>query len=170
VNGSRGAQRHGRFEEAAIGSKPASQTVDSETVLPGADFADSYRLVIDEALTAPVAARRMMTRRLPVISALLALRNLAVRPFGLKTGGGPGEKVGIFPVLSETPERVVLGFDDAHLDFRIVVESEPHGEGAVVTATTLIRRNNRLGRVYLALVLPFHRVIVPAMLRQVARP
>jgi hypothetical protein len=37
-----------------------------------------------------------------------------------------------------------------------------------VTATTLVLTHNLLGRVYLAIILPFHRLIVPAMLRQVA--
>jgi hypothetical protein len=30
---------------------------------------------------------------------------------------------GAFPVISRAQERVVLGFDDKHLDFRIVVEA-----------------------------------------------
>jgi hypothetical protein len=34
--------------------------------------------------------------------------------------------------------------------------------------TTLVRMHNRLGRAYLAIVMPFHRVIARAMLRQVA--
>ena len=37
-----------------------------------------------------------------------------------------------------------------------------------VTATTLVLTHNWLGRSYLALILPFHRLIVRAMLRRVA--
>ncbi len=60
-------------------------------------------------------------------------------------------RVGIFPVISSSAERVVLGFDDLHLDFRIVVDVTALDETARrVTATTLVHRNNLLGRIYLA--------------------
>ena len=71
-------------------------------------------------------------------------------------------------MLSETPERLVAGFDDHHLDFRVVVDVAASGEGQEVTATTLVRTNNWLGRAYLAIILPFHRLVVRSLLRQVA--
>jgi hypothetical protein len=111
-----------------------------------------------------------MERRPGWVSGLLVLRNLAVTPFGLKRGALAGaERIGIFPLVSASPERVVMGFDDAHLDFRVVVEVAPERDGQKVTATTFVRTRNRLGRLYLAAVKPFHRVIVRAMLAQVAR-
>jgi len=36
-----------------------------------------------------------------------------------------------------------------------------------VSATTLVKTNNLLGRIYLTIIMPFHRLIVPAMLRNV---
>ncbi|WP_352728747.1 DUF2867 domain-containing protein [Mesorhizobium sp. M0276] len=36
-----------------------------------------------------------------------------------------------------------------------------------VAATTIVKTHNWLGRAYLAIVMPFHRIIVPAMLAQV---
>ncbi len=42
------------------------------------------------------------------------------------------------------------------------------GHGQRVTATTLVLTHNLLGRTYLAIILPFHRLVVRAMLRQVA--
>jgi hypothetical protein len=72
-------------------------------------------------------------------------------------------------VVSATREQLVAGFDDQHLDFRIVVEVAPAGNTRQqITSTTLVRTHNLLGRVYLAIVMPFHRVIARAMLRQVA--
>ncbi|KFG67618.1 hypothetical protein JH26_21885 [Microvirga sp. BSC39] len=138
--------------------------------LPGADFTDSYSIQVAEPLHAREAARRMMERRPRWVSGLLVLRNLAVTPFGLKRGPPAGaERIGIFPVVSASPERVVMGFDDAHLDFRVVVEVAPARDGQTVTATTFVRTRNRLGRIYLVAVKPFHRVIVKAMLAQVGR-
>jgi hypothetical protein len=99
------------------------------------------------------------------------LRDCLVTPFGLKTSSTAGthaDAIGIFPVLSDTPDRLVAGFDDSHLDFRVVVDVISSGGGQRVTATTLVLTHNRLGRAYLAIILPFHRLVVRAMLRQVA--
>ena len=141
--------------------------------LPGANFTDAFSVTVSEPIDAREAARRMMERPPSWITGLLALRNLAVSPFGLKRGAPPGvERLGIFPVVSAAPDRVVMGFDDAHLDFRVVVDVAPQGSGRRVTATTLVRTRNRFGRLYLVAVKPFHRAVVPAMLAQVgtARP
>src|SRR6185437_4971610 len=102
------------------------------------------------------------------------LRNLLVGPFGLKTSGETEtprrETIGLFPVLAETPDRVIMGFNDKHLDFRVVVDVVPPGSvpSQQVTLTTLVKTHNRFGRIYLAIITPFHRLIAPAMLRRVA--
>ena len=144
-----------------------------DALLAGAQFADAFRVEIaDPALDAWRAAERMMARQPRWAEALLKLRNLLVAPFGLKTSGAsasaPREMIGIFPILSETPDRLVAGFNDSHLNFRVVVDVATSGGTRNVTATTLVLTHNRLGRVYLAVILPFHRLIVPALLRQVA--
>ncbi|CUX09346.1 conserved hypothetical protein [Agrobacterium tumefaciens str. CFBP 5621] len=59
----------------------------------------------------------------------------------------------------------MLGFDDRHLDFRIVVDLEERGNGQMVIVTTIVRRKNLFGRLYLLVVEPFHRRIVPATMR-----
>jgi hypothetical protein len=141
--------------------------------LAGAQFVDAYRIEIGgNRLDAREAASRMFARTPRWIDALLKLRNLIVTPFGLKTSGA-GEAaasgmIGLFPIVSETPKRLVAGFNDSHLDFRVVVDVGPAGVGQQVTATTLVRTHNRLGRVYLATIMPFHRLVVRALLRQVA--
>ena len=147
--------------------------VDPAVLLAGAQFADAFRIVLDgRALDARNAAQRMMGRSPRWIEILLAMRHALVAPFGLKTSGAgetsAGGAIGIFPVLSETPDRLVAGFDDRHLDFRIVVDVAACGGGHQVTATTLVRTHNWLGRTYLAIILPVHRLIARTMLRQVA--
>lgn len=147
--------------------------VDSGALLPGAQFSDAYRIAVDDAaLDARSAAERMIGRQPRWARALLALRNMLVAPRGLKTSGGAtgtrADMIGIFPVVCETPERLVAGFNDIHLDFRLVVDVAAVGARHTVTATTLVLTHNRLGRTYLAVILPFHRLIVRAMMRQVA--
>ena len=100
------------------------------------------------------------------IGGLMALRNRVVSLFGLKTVElAAGTSAGGFPVLSSTADRTVLGFDDNHLDFRIVVDlrQEPHRQ--MLNVTTIVRRKNLFGRLYLFVIGPFHRRIVPATMR-----
>lgn len=149
-------------------AKPAA---DTGMLLADAQFSDAFSIVTDGgALDARQAAERMFGRSPRWIDMLLALRNLMVAPFGLKTSApsGASDLIGIFPVVSQTPERLVAGFDDRHLDFRVIVDVAGSGPGQRVTATTLVKTHNLLGRAYLAVILPFHRLIVRRMLRQVA--
>jgi Protein of unknown function (DUF2867) len=147
--------------------------VDSGALLAGAQFVDAYRVALDgTTLDARRAAEKMFARGPRWIEVLLRLRNTMIAPFGLKKSGAgepaPGGMIGIFPVLSETPERLVAGFNDHHLDFRVVVDVAPAEAGQQVTTTTLVLTHNQLGRAYLAVIMPFHRLIARVMLRQVA--
>ena len=147
--------------------------VDSAALLSGAQFIDAYSIVIsNQTLDARKAAKKMVARTPRWNEALLTLRNILAAPFGLKTSGegepAPRGMIGIFPVLSETADRLVAGFDDKHLDFRLVVDVATAGAEQRVTATTLVLTHNILGRAYLAIILPFHRLIVRNMLRRVA--
>jgi hypothetical protein len=147
--------------------------VDHGALLAGAQFVDAYSIAIDDAaLDARQAAEKMLARAPRWIEMLLALRNFLVAPLGLKTSApdepGARDIIGIFPVVRQTPHRLVTGFNDKHLDFRLVVDVASAGDTQRITATTLVLTHNLLGRTYLAIIRPFHRLVVPAMLRQVA--
>ncbi|WP_331372464.1 DUF2867 domain-containing protein [Sinorhizobium chiapasense] len=137
-------------------------------ILPEADWADRYELlVLNERLTAGEAARRMLDPLPAWVRGLLALRNRIVSPVRLRTAAPAADRglIGFFPVLLDDQHKAVLGFDDRHLDFRIVVDvREGPADSQVVGVTTLVHRRNFLGRIYLALVTPFHKTIVPALL------
>jgi hypothetical protein len=62
-----------------------------------------------------------------------------------------------------------MGLADKHLDFRLAIDVAALDERRrEVVATTLVQTHNTLGRAYLAIVLPFHRLIVPSMIARVA--
>jgi hypothetical protein len=149
--------------------------VDRDGVLAGAQFADAFRVTVSDAsLDARTAAVRMFSRNPRWVQTLLDLRNMLVAPFGLKTSGADDAStrgmIGLFPVLSETPQRLVAGFDDHHLDFRVVVDVSPVNGGREVTATTLVLTHNWVGRAYLTIILPFHRRIAKTIIGQVCEP
>jgi len=148
---------------------------DTGPLLAGAQFADAFRVEVGTAaVTAREACTRMVLHGPRWVDALTRLRNVLVTPFGLKTSAegayAPGGLIGLFPVVSETPERLVAGFDDYHLDFRIVVDVS--GESALrhVTVTTLVKTNNLLGRTYLALITPFHKLVARSIMGCIMEP
>lgn len=163
-----GAHAHRR---TAIEAREIAPDAETAQLLPGAQFADAYRIVLtDGSLDATGAARRMFGRMPLWVGALTALRNAVVAPFGLKPGKPATNQIGIFPVIAQAPDRVVLGLDDRHLDFRLVIDIATMAGGRGVTATTIVKTHNRLGRAYLAAILPFHRIIARTAVRQAAVP
>lgn len=146
--------------------------------LPDADWADSFETVIvppaagGTAMTADIVAQQAFGRLPFWFHGLLRLRNILVWPFGLRGDNAdapPGvELIGMFPVVHKEQREIVLGFDDMHLNFRIVVTAEPADGGAIrARLMTLVHRNNALGRVYLAVIMPFHKLIVRQALSRV---
>jgi hypothetical protein len=147
--------------------------IEAIRLLAGAQFADAYRAAFGNGdIDARSIAARAFAEEPRWRTGLTALRNILVSPFGLKTSGsheaGALGMLGLFPVLEEARDRLVAGFDDAHLDFRVVVAISRAAAGSHVTLTTVVRTHNALGRAYLAVILPFHRRIARSMLRQMA--
>ena len=126
------------------------------------DFLDCYSVASN--LPARQAAE-IITAFPGWVRFLVALRGLMVAPFGLRARGPSArDQIGEFPVEIETPDEVIAGFNDRHLDFRISVRSRD-GE---VSLATWVRRHNLSGRLYLALILPFHIAIARNALARVA--
>lgn len=141
----------------------------ARNILQEPDLCDAFELETSQSATPLQIAEAIFARTPQWVHALMSLRNAIVRPFGLI--GSPRQlpatrqRLGMFPVLAVEHDHVVLGLDDRHLDFRIVLEvAAQDGNTSKVTLATNVKCHNALGRVYLAVVRPFHRVIVPAML------
>lgn len=114
---------------------------------------------------------------------MFAFRNKAVGIFGLKTGSESetqqkeqdfkcevGERAGLFKVFDKTSNEIVLGEDDKHLDFRVsllVDRSKVHPDEHSLTISTTVKYHNWLGVLYFLPVRPFHKLIVPAMLKNI---
>ena len=138
---------------------PASPCPDAERVLPGFQFADAYKVTAPRGMDAIEATRLAFSREPGWIRGLLRLRNRLGLLVGLKPALSGG-----FPVIRQSPSEVLMGFDDRHLDFRIVVAVA----GGFATVTTLVRWHNAWGRAYLTAIMPFHRAIAARMIEGVA--
>ena len=96
---------------------------------------------------------------------LLRIRRLVTTPFGLSNEGPEADdKLGPFPVELDSEGEVIAGFDDKHLNFRVSVTSQ---NGRVALATW-VRPHNFGGRLYLALIMPFHIAIARNAMARVA--
>jgi hypothetical protein len=108
------------------------------------------------------------------------VRDMIVARFGLKTGkqlamiagDAKAERVGIFRIYGTNETEIVVGEDDRHLDFRVSVlcsggrapDTMPQ-----LTISTVVHCHNLLGRAYLLVIAPFHRMVVKASLRRAAQ-
>ena len=119
---------------------------------PG-DFVDCYAVASD--LNTRRAAE-VITDFPPWARSLLKVRRVLTTPFGLSNDGpAASDKVGIFPVETETDTELIAGFNDRHLNFRVSVISM---QGRVSLATW-VHPHNPGGRFYLAAIMPFHILI-----------
>ena len=148
--------------------RPRVSTAPVETAvanahLPGWDYADAYDVMVDgDGPLSALTAIRCLSGPRPGRLVLRA-RDLLVGLVGLKPAVTGADE--LFPVLVDTPQLAVVGLDDAHLDFRIVVSLE-RGR---VRCVTVVRRHNTLGHAYFAVVRPFHRRLVPYLLARAAQ-
>ena len=109
---------------------------------------------------------------------LLLLRNKVVSVFGIS---GPtsaeldglkvkqsyvvGDKIGLFTLFSQNRDEVIAGGDDKHLAFKVSVLKVAEPGATKVVLTTIVDPHNLFGRMYLFLILPFHKVGVKTLMR-----
>jgi len=130
--------------------------------VPG-DFLDCFNV---SATMSPRHAAQIITAFPAWTQHLLRVRNALTSPFGLSANGPEAvDKLGIFPVESDTGNELIARFNDKHLNFRVSVVAEA---GRIYLATW-VHPHNLGGRLYLAAILPFHVLIARNALSRVAR-
>ena len=142
----------------------------------GADLVDSYAVPLANGSAADMRALAMAALGDPPswVRLLLFIRDGVMSPLGVKSSGevrrlrGGRDRIDFFPVLACSANEIILGADDRHLDFRLSLLRRPAAQGMpVLIATTVVHCHNRLGRWYLAAIMPFHRLIVRSSLRRI---
>ena len=145
------------------------------------NLADAYSIELPSGTSTnpELLARFIFSHQAPWISSLIAVRDAIVGRFGLKTAkqltslGAQNKtgRLGIFKIYGTSPTEIVLGEDDKHLDFRLSVlcsnQLSPGGKRHL-TLSTVVHCHNRLGRLYILVIAPFHRLVVQSSLRRAA--
>lgn len=165
---------------ATLSDVPPESAINAR--LSGAYFHDCYVISVPD--TTPTALNYFLTALAntpPWVNSLMALRNKIVLFVGLKDLGGlgelnpskpdyvPGDRVGIFTLISNSPNEALLGDRDKHLDVVLSVYKHPPDQSGMqsVSVTTVVHIHNLLGRIYMLPVTPLHRLIAPAVLNRI---
>ncbi|MDT0647125.1 DUF2867 domain-containing protein [Zunongwangia sp. F260] len=149
------------------------------------DYVDSFQAVLYDAqnnFTSVDVGKAFFSAGPKWVENLFDVRNKIVSLFGFKTSGElkdrgkqlqnfrcePGEQLGLFKVFDKNENEVILGEDDKHLNFRISLFLEQHQNSIQkknLIISTTVEFNNGFGRLYFLPVRPFHKLIVPAILK-----
>jgi hypothetical protein len=99
------------------------------------------------------------------VNGLMKLRNTIVKPLGLEVGMRFADTI-----CEQNAQEIVFGMPDKHLTFHAALWcGEKESGGQTFTITTVVKFNNRLGRLYFFFIRPFHKVIIRSMLKRVAK-
>lgn len=146
-------------------------------------FCDAYEAPVSRAgLRVDDAYKAVFAYQPWWAKALMKVRGWIVAPFGLlhptremertvaegfpPSGFQVGQRVGIFTIQSIESNELIAGENDRHLDFRVSVFRAAKQGTETVTVSTVVQINNALGRGYLMLIKPFHRLIVRSMVQR----
>lgn len=144
-----------------------------------ADLADAFAAALPPSASRDVQllARFLFSGSPRWLKVLLAIRDSIMRRFGVKTSAELREmadeahRIDFFRVHAAHDDELILGEDDRHLDFRLSVLLRKSGAsgGDELVSTTVVHCHNLLGRVYLLVIRPFHRLVVWSALRRATR-
>ena len=110
---------------------------------------------------------------------LLSLRNMVVGIFGLKTGKSENvhynqeklilkqdQSIGDFFIILKRKKHLITELTDKHLDFRFsILITEDEGI-TKISLSTIVKINNIFGKIYFFFITPFHRLIIPNILKR----
>ncbi len=152
--------------------------IDSEISnnLTGAYYFDTYRFLTEQVGRSSLQIWLDHASKAPAwVNLLMAMRNNIASALGLKHLGHlgdvdiekkvddyqVGDRVGIFTLLSISDNEIILGDTDKHLDVKVSVYKESK-EGRLISISTVVHVHNLMGKVYMLVVKPLHKLIVPS--------
>jgi len=164
-------------------------TLPTETILNMQEvhYHDSFQaIVIDpqNKLSPQMAVKAFFTTAPAWVEGLMTVRDKIMGALGFKTSGTTeerkailaqfegkaGEELGLFNVFGSNENEIIIGENDRHLDFRISTLVLPEtATTKTLTLTTTVVFNNWMGRLYFLPVKPFHKLIVPVMLKRMVK-
>ena len=135
---------------------------------PQADYIDTYcKKVLNSNNLDPKNIMVLFFTSFPWwISWLLKLRDIIVKPFRLREGSFDGhiQKA----IRLQNDNEAIYEMADSHLNFSVSVRCHKIDTSTQeVCVTTIVKFNNRVGKVYFTIIKPFHKVIVKYQLKRI---
>lgn len=132
-----------------------------------ADYQDTFSLEVEGNKLSPKEIILKIFSHDPAwLLTLFKIRGWLVKPFGIETTPIPAENC----IIENSEQEAIMRKDDKHLLFYIDVFIEPIGAGIQqIDVTTLVKHHNWLGKTYFFFIKPFHRIIVPMMLKRILK-
>ena len=114
-----------------------------------ANYTDAYSKEVSgrDETTPEELMQAIFTHPSPLAGALMKLRNILVKPFGLETGSL--EKQVANRILCRSDREIVS-----------LLCAPKNGGSQRITVTTIVKYNRALGKAYFFFVRPFHRLLV----------
>lgn len=123
-----------------------------------ADYVNSVSATITDGrpMTADILFEHMFIQLPPFVLKLLKLRDVLVKPLGLKTGTTFRDRI-----IERDEEEIIIGAEDKHLSFWVSVYcSRLHCDQQTAAITTAVKYHKFFGKCYFAAIKPFHKLIV----------
>jgi len=170
----------GNFIADTVHSVPLPENSLIHSAFTMTDLADAYATKLPAYVTggAEEVARIILSRPAPWFRGLMRIRDLVMRCFGVKTSAQlrqeavsrGSDHIDFFRIITRTPDEIILGANDRHLDFRLSILLRPHasGQGREVVVSTVVHCHNWVGRTYITLINPFHTLVVRSFLVRAA--
>lgn len=149
-----------------------------------ATFADAFAVLVPRSELSAIQIYAAIARDTPGwVEGMMALRNRAVQLVGLKNLGQlaavpdvpagsehllqRGTRLGLFILVSATPDELVVEDADKHLTVQLsVLKQRVDAQHDRITLSTVVHVKNILGHLYMLPVGPMHNLIAPAVLRR----
>lgn len=167
--------------EARACDFPNESKIANEVIL--ADFNDSYKISSVEYHMSPLEIYLLMVNNTPIwINFLLSLRNKIVRLLGLNDVGNlggidhlayvksedlVGAKLDFFVIESLDQNEMILILKDKHLDIKISIFKYENVSSTDVIVSTIVNFHNYVGKIYMFIIAPFHRMVVKRLMKNI---
>ncbi len=139
------------------------------------DFQDTFEQTLNGGMTLYQALDNMFYQAPRWILTLLEIRNFVTRIFGLQSGEDTpkfqakdliaGQRWGFIEIININESEACFRGDDSHLNFIVYFKLQ----NSVLSCLTQVEFNNVWGRWYFTAIAPFHKIIVPALLKAALR-
>jgi hypothetical protein len=140
------------------------------------DFSDSFAMTLNKPnISIDEVVNCFLTTSPNIVIRIMQLRDFLVKCVDLKTGAfledreamsfKPGNGQGLFLMYHCNENEAIVGSDDKHHNFRTSLYVKPSGTKTEVLISTVVVVNDNLGKCYLNVVAPFHKMVVRLIMK-----